>query len=60
VWGARVEPYINLQNLTKRRNVIFYELVSDGPTFERPEGARLLPITTYGIPLPTFGFDVRF
>jgi hypothetical protein len=61
VWGARVEPYLNLQNLTKRRNVIFYRLRSVGPTDERPAAApQLLPTTAYGIPLPTFGFDVRF
>jgi hypothetical protein len=62
VFGARVEPYLNLQNLTKRRNVIFYDMFAadafpgGGPT----RGSRLVPTTFPGIPLPTFGFDVRF
>jgi hypothetical protein len=68
LFGFPIEPYFNLQNLTRRRNVLYYSPRADA--FLRDPGGtpvppgtgttRLVPTLMPAFPLPTFGIDVRF
>jgi hypothetical protein len=60
LWGAEVEPYLNIQNVLGRRNVLYYDLVTDGRN-QVERDPVLLPITPLSFTfLPSIGIDVRF
>jgi hypothetical protein len=62
VRGATVEPFLNIQNASARRAVMYYQTaVPEGSTADDPAGEVVLkPIALPWTVLPTFGFNVRF
>jgi hypothetical protein len=62
VAGARVEPYLNLQNLSRRPNVLYYEIRGpySWPNITSADEARLRPIAMPAFVIPTFGFNLFF
>lgn len=63
VRDATVEPYLNLQNVAGRPNVLYYEAKSaygPGPNGPVRLDAVLRPIAMPAVMLPTLGFNIRF
>jgi len=63
VRGAMIEPYLNLQNVAGRPNVLYYEAKPEydyGPDGPVQRGVVLRPIATPSVMLPSFGFNFRF
>lgn len=55
LWGAELEPYLSVQNITTRPNVLYYQLRSDGGE------PSLIPVIPFPFTaIPSVGFDVRF
>lgn len=59
VRGVEVEPFASVQNVTGRRNVLYYRLVS-GPGSSEIPPALVPEIAFASSILPSIGFDVRF
>lgn len=57
--GVELEPFANVQNVTGRRNVLYYRLVSAPENSDIPPS--LVPETAFASSiLPSIGIDVRF
>jgi hypothetical protein len=64
VWSGIIEPYLTLQNITARPNVIYYKLDIDPADFyagTNPTVVPMLqPVTMPRSFIPSIGFNVRF